>query len=49
MDLDHRTTGQPLAAIKRELLKMVGAAESGHLQEADWKQIVAWFRQRLGR
>ncbi len=49
MDLDHRTTGQPLAAIRRELLKVVGAAGLGHLQETDWKQIVAWFRQRLGR
>lgn len=49
MDLDHRTTGQPLAAIRRELLKVVGAAGLGHLQESDWKQIVAWFRQRLGR
>jgi hypothetical protein len=49
MDQDHRVTGQPLAAIRRELLKMVGAAGLDHLQETDWKQIVAWFRQRMGR
>ncbi len=48
MDLHHRATGQPLASIKRELLKAVGVVDLSHLQESDWKQIVSWFRQQLG-
>lgn len=47
MDLYHRMSGQPLEAIRRELLLLVGAVDLGHLQETDWKQIVAWFAQRL--
>jgi hypothetical protein len=45
---EQQVTGQPRAALERELLKAAGVAELRHLQETDWKQIVAWFRQRLG-
>ncbi len=44
----QRVTGQPRAQIQRELLMAVGVADLSHLQEKDWKQIVTWFRQRLG-
>jgi hypothetical protein len=44
----HKVTGQPRAALERELLALVGVAEFRHPQQADWKPIMAWFRQRLG-
>jgi hypothetical protein len=47
MSYHQKVTGQPRAAIQRELLATVGVAELRHLQETDWKQIVGWFRQRL--
>ncbi len=44
----HKVTGQPRAALEHELLMLVGVAEFRHLQQQDWKPIMAWFRQRLG-
>lgn len=44
----QRVTGQPRAAIERELLKAIGVVDLSHLQESDWKRVVAWFRQQLG-
>jgi hypothetical protein len=45
---EQQVTGQPRAALERELLKAVDVAELRYLQENDWKQVVGWFRQRLG-
>ncbi|HEY7124925.1 MAG TPA: phage antirepressor N-terminal domain-containing protein [Ktedonobacterales bacterium] len=44
----HKLTGQPRATIQRELLAVVGVAGLSHLQQKDWKQVLAWFRQRQG-
>ncbi len=45
----QQATGQPMRAAEREVLGLVGAAGLDHLRQADWKPILAWFRQRLGR
>jgi hypothetical protein len=45
----QRATGQPRAVTEREVLKLVGAAELRNLEQRDWKPILTWFRQRLGR
>ncbi len=43
----QKATGQPLSLTRREMLELVGAADLPTLQQRDWKQILAWFRQRL--
>jgi hypothetical protein len=45
----QQATGRPIQATEREVLRLVGAAEPRNLRQGDWKQILAWFRQQLGR
>ncbi len=45
LDLVCRQTGQPLEALKRELLAAMGAERMEQLREGQWDNILGWVRQ----